>query len=259
MNILQSALLGIIEGATEYLPISSTFHLIWTGKLLGIPQTEFQKLFEVVIQSGAILSVVVLFFKTIFEEKRLIKKVLVSFFPTAVVGLLLYKVIKNIFFENLVLQLVVFVSVGVLFIVFEKIYKKEGLPKNADEISVKEAVVVGLVQSLAIIPGVSRAGAVILALMYLGVNRKDAARYSFLLAIPTLLAASGLDLIKSRAVLTNQTGNMLLLTIGFTFSFISALVVVKWFISYLSKHDLKLFGWYRLALAIVLLSLAKNL
>lgn len=255
MNILQSAILGIIEGATEYLPISSTFHLIWAGKILGIPQTEFQKLFEVVIQSGAILAVVIIFFKTIFEEKKLIKNVIVSFFPTAIVGLILYKIIKDIFFENLILQLSVFVLVGVIFIVFEKVHKKGNLTKNAGQINIKEAVMIGLAQSLAVVPGVSRAGAVMLALMYLGVNRKEAAKYSFLLAVPTLIAASGLDLIKSRSLLFNHSGNLSLLLIGFIFSFISALFVIKWFIAYLGKNDLKPFGYYRLVIALVLLAI----
>src|SRR3989344_446971 len=139
MNMLQAAFLGIIEGITEYLPISSTFHLIWTSKLFNIPQTEFQKLFEVFIQSGAILAVIVLYFKTIFTEKKLIQKVVVSFIPTAVVGLLFYKLIKNVFFENSVLQLSVFVLVGIMFILFEKYLPKNSPQKNLDELTFKHA------------------------------------------------------------------------------------------------------------------------
>jgi len=120
MNIFAAAVFGVIEGITEYLPISSTFHLIWAAKILAIEQTEFQKLFEVVIQSGAILSVLVLYYQIIFKEQQLIKKIFVSFVPTAIVGFILYRVIKNFFFENYLLQLSLFVLVGIIFIVFEK-------------------------------------------------------------------------------------------------------------------------------------------
>ncbi len=252
MNIFQAAVLGVVEGVTEYLPISSTFHLIWAGKLLGLGQTEFQKLFEIVIQSGAILSILVLYLQTFYQDQKLVKKIAVSFIPTAAVGFLLYKVIKNVFLTSFSLQLAVFALVGVLFIVFEKARSGKSLTRDNNAITYKEALFVGLIQSLAVIPGVSRAGAVILALMFLGVKRSEAAKYSFLLAVPTLLAASALDLLKSGAVLLAQPQNISLLLVGFVTSFLSALVVVKWFISYLQKNTITAFGWYRIILSVIL-------
>lgn len=257
MNIFQAAFLGIVEGVTEYLPISSTFHLIWASRLLGISQTEFQKLFEVVIQSGAILAIVFLYFQYLLRQWNLIKKIAFSFLPTATVGLILYKVIKNFFFESFTLQIVVFIFVGVIFILFEMLRKKKVLTKNALDISYKEALVIGLAQALAVIPGVSRAGAVILPMMYLGVKREEAAKYSFLLAVPTMFAASALDLFQSRSVLVGQLNNMGLLVVGFLVSFVSAMLVVKWFVSYLQKNDLSVFGWYRLILVIIFLLLIR--
>lgn len=246
MNIFQAAILGVVEGLTEFLPISSTFHLIWSAKLLGLTQTEFLKLFEVVIQSGAILAIVALYIQTVLKDLKLIKNLLISFLPTAVIGLLLYKIIKNSFFENFLLQLSIFIGVGVFFILFEKWSKKRELHKNAESLTSKEALFIGVAQALAVFPGVSRAGAVMIALMYRKVNRVEAAKYSFLLAVPTLLSASVLDLLKSKDVLLSNTQNIPLLVVGFVFAFLSAFIVVKWFVAYLQSHDLTNFGWYRI-------------
>ncbi len=252
MNILQAGFLGVIEGLTEFLPISSTFHLIWTAKLMGLSQTEFLKLFEVVIQSGAILAVVVLYVQTVFKEPKLIKNLIVSFLPTAIIGLLLYKVIKNSFFDNFLLQIVIFVVVGMFFILFERWIQKKELQKDGSHLTLTEAALVGVAQAIAIFPGVSRAGAVMISLMFFKVKRVEAAKYSFLLAVPTLLAASVLDLFKSRAILFQNTQNIPLLLTGFIFSFISAIFVVKWFIHYLQHNDLTSFGWYRIVAGAVL-------
>ena len=246
MNILQAGILGIVEGLTEFLPISSTFHLIWSARLLGLTQTEFLKLFEVVIQSGAILAIVVIYVQTVLHDLKLIKNLFISFVPTAVIGLLLYKVIKNSFFDNFILQLVIFIGVGIFFILFEKWSTRHDLHRKAENLTTKEAVFVGVAQALAVFPGVSRAGAVMIALMYRKISRVEAAKYSFLLAVPTLLAASVLDLFKSRNVLFQNSQNIPLLAVGFLFSFVSAFVVVKWFIAYLQSHNLTNFGWYRI-------------
>ncbi|MFH0864417.1 MAG: undecaprenyl-diphosphate phosphatase [Candidatus Gottesmanbacteria bacterium] len=255
MNFLQAAILGIVEGLTEYLPISSTFHLIWTAKLLRITQTDFQKTFEIIIQSGAIMAVLVLYLKTILRDFNLIKKLVVSFFPTAIIGLILYKVIKNVFFESFFVQIAIFALVGLLFIVLEKIWAKKQFFRLANQISYPEALMIGLAQALAVFPGVSRAGAVILSLMFLGVKRDEAAKYSFLLAVPTLLSASALDLVKSRSILLQQANNIPLLLVGFMASFVSALIVVRWFINYLQNNKLSSFGWYRLIVVTILIGL----
>lgn len=247
MNIFQALILGILEGASEYLPVSSTFHLIWASKLLGIAQTDFQKAFEVIIQAGSILAILFLYFHVLRKNRDLLVKLFSSFVPTAIIGLILYKLIKNFFFENTMLQLTVFIGVGVVFILFEQFHKHK-IDRTIDTISLSEAVLIGLVQAIAVIPGVSRAGAVMLILMFLGVRRDQAAQYSFLLAVPTLLAASALDIVKTYPLLI-ASQNLLLLTTGFIAAFVSALLTVKWFLRYLQNHTLSSFGWYRLILA----------
>lgn len=251
MDITQAGLLGIVEGITEFLPVSSTFHLIWTSRLLGIEQTSFVKLFEVAIQSGAILAVAVSFTKTALHNPSVIKKVALAFLPTAGIGFLLYPIIKNIFLENTSLQIGMFIAVGIVFLLFER-FSTNSYTRSMNSITYKEAALVGIAQSLAVIPGVSRAGAVILALMTLSITRKDAAAFSFLLAVPTILAASVLDLTKSYTAITG-TGDILLLCIGMIISFITALFFVKWLLRYLEQHTLSAFGWYRIALGLIIL------
>lgn len=251
MDILQAILLGIVEGVTEFLPISSTFHLIWTSRLLGIEQDGFQKLFEVAIQAGAILAVAASFAKTATKDPSLIKKIAVAFVPTAVIGFLLYNVIKDVFLENASLQLGMFIAVGIAFVLFER-FSKRPYTRSMNSITYKEAALVGTAQALAVIPGVSRAGAVILALMALSFTRKDAAAFSFLLAVPTILAASVLDISKSQSDISGGQ-DIILLLIGSITAFITALFVVKWLLKYLEQHTMSSFGWYRIALGLLLL------
>ncbi len=259
MSIFHSIILGVVEGITEFLPISSTFHLIYTSKLLGISQTEFQKFFEVFIQGGAILAVAILFFKEIIRDFDLIKKTVVAFIPTAVIGFILYKVIKNIFFESSVLMLFMFVFVGLLFILVEWLVKKNKLKlkKSLKNLSYEEAFIIGLIQALAVVPGVSRAGSIILGMMFLDYKRDDAAKFSFILSVPTILAASGYDLFKMRSLIFNNMNNLGVLVIGFVVSFIFAMLAVKWLIGYLQKNSLFVFGVYRILLAIILLQIIR--
>lgn len=252
MTISEILTLGIVEGITEFLPISSTFHLLWTSQLLGIQQTEFQKLFEVAIQSGAILAVLIPFIKAIKQDILILKKVIVAFIPTAVIGFLLYPVIKNIFFNNTQLQLIVFAAVGIIFIAFEYM-RKNPLTRNIEAITYKEAALVGTIQALAIFPGVSRAGAVIVALMALSYKREDAARFSFFLAVPTILSASLFDLIKSNQAIQTQSDALSLL-LGFLAAFLTALIVVRWLMKYLTHHTISAFGWYRIITTLLILS-----
>lgn len=248
MTFLHAIILGIVEGVTEFLPVSSTFHLIFAAKILGIQQTNFVKLFEVVIQSGAIFSVVLLYIKTILEDHELVKKTIVAFIPTAIVGFVLQKVIQDVFFESVPLMLSAFIIVGIIFIVYEFLLatKKTSLARSLTSFTYLEALFVGAMQACAVVPGVSRAGAVILAMMFLKFKRSEAARFSFLLAVPTILAAGGLDIIKMRHDLFSSPSNIPLLLVGMVVSFISAYIVVKWFIKYLQTHSLAIFGWYRI-------------
>jgi undecaprenyl-diphosphatase len=255
MNVNHAIILGIIEGMTEFLPISSTFHLILASHLMGIADSDFTKVFEVVIQSGAILAVALLYLKEVWEDKRLGLQALAAFFPTALIGFLMHDIIKTVFFEAKMLQLGVIVLVGVLFVVVEMMVSKQKikLNKTVEKLSYKQAVLIGLAQSLAIIPGVSRAGSVIITMMFMQFRREEAARFSFLLAVPTIFAASAYDAFKMRDVLFADAGNLGLLAVGFIVSAITAFIVVRWFLNFLKTNTLIPFALYRFILVIVLL------
>lgn len=254
MNIIQAVILSVVEGITEFLPVSSTFHLIFSSKILGIEQTEFIKLFEVFIQSGAILSVFILYFRHLLKNKQLAFRVAVSFVPTAVVGLGFYRFIKAMFEAQWALA-AVFMIVGILFILIEKMFEQRQvqLTKSLKDITYTDAVIIGLCQSFAVIPGVSRAGSVIGGMLLMKYKRVDAATYSFMLSIPTIFAASAYDLYKMRDVIAGNSSNMTLLAVGFIGAFVSSFFIVKWFLKFVQTNTLEFFGWYRLALGIIIL------
>ncbi len=250
MNILQTVVLGIVEGLTEFLPVSSTFHLIWTARILSIEQTPLQKLFEVAIQSGAILAVVTSFAKTTFHNPTLIKKVLLAFLPTAVIGFVLYEIIKGVFLESATLQLGMFIAVGIAFILFER-FSHRTYARSISSITYREAFLAGIAQSLAVVPGVSRSGVVILALMALSVTRKDAAVFSFLLAVPTIFGASAFDIVKSHEAIVDKQ-DVLMLVMGFLVAYAVSLIMVKWLLRFLENHTMSAFGWYRIVVGLLL-------
>lgn len=250
MTFLSAIILGIVEGLTEFLPVSSTAHLILTSQLLRLPSTDFQKSFEVIIQFGAILAVLVLYGKSVFVDRKTFGRILAAFIPTAIVGLALHSVIKNIFFESDSIILSALFIGGALILLFEHFHTER--PDAKDEINnmtYKQAVAIGLFQSFAVIPGVSRAAATIIGGLLLGVSRKTIITFSFLLAVPTVLAASLLDLAKTGASFTGS--EYLLLAIGFAVSFVTALAAIKWFLHFLKTHSFSPFGWYRVLLALV--------
>lgn len=256
MEIVQSLILGIVEGITEFLPVSSTGHLLLTSKILGIAQTEFVKSFEVIIQLGAILAVVVFFFPQIKTILKLWKPVLFAFIPTAVVGFGLYKIIKNIFFEQIWITIFMLFAGGVFILAFEYFYKKklekgERIDKDLEikELSPVRAAFIGLCQSISVVPGTSRALVSIYGGMFAGLSREQAVEFSFLLAIPTIFAASALDVVKTSWSFSGT--EWLMLGIGFIGAFISALVVVKWFLKFAKTQNFIVFGIYRIVLAIV--------
>jgi undecaprenyl-diphosphatase len=248
MTILHALFLGILEGLTEFLPISSTFHLLIATKLLGLPQTEFSKFFDVFIQAGAILAVFVLYWKEWFFNFDLLKKVAVSFIPTAIIGFVMHEVIKGVFFESFGLMTAVFTVVGVIFLLLERMFSSqpEKLAKELTEVTWKQAVIIGTAQAAAILPGVSRAGAVMIGMMLLGYRRDEAAKYSFTLAVPTILAAALLDVIKMGDSFGQITSaEWIFLLAGSVTAFLSALMVMKWFIRFLKQKTFAVFGWYR--------------
>jgi undecaprenyl-diphosphatase len=248
MTILQTIILGIVEGVTEFLPISSTGHLLLTSKLLGISDTNFTKSFEIVIQFGAILAVVVLYGKRIWSHKDIWKKVLVAFLPTAVIGFLLYKILKNYLLSSPLLVIWTLLLGGVLLIVFELWHKKRSI-SQVDAISYQQSLWVGLAQSLAIIPGVSRSGATIVAGLIMGISRQAIVEFSFLLAIPTMAAATGYDLLKSAGGFSGS--DFWILALGFVVSFVAALASIRWFINYVKNHSFIWFGVYRIFIALL--------
>ncbi len=255
MNFWNSIILGIVEGLTEFLPISSTFHLIVTSKILGLTSTDFLKLFEVFIQSGAIFALVFIYAQSLLSNRKLLTNTLSAFIPTAIVGGILYKVIKSVFFETDWLMLTVFVLVGILFLVLEKYLKdhKVVLSKTCSNLTIKDSLLIGLAQAVSVVPGVSRAGSVIVAMMTMGYRRDEAAKFTFLLSLPTIFAASALDLYQGRELLTTTGAGWSLLALGFLTSLIVAYGVVKWLTKYLATHTLAIFGWYRLIVAAILI------
>lgn len=255
MSILQAVILGIVEGITEFLPISSTGHLILTSTLLRIEQTEFLKSFEIAIQLGAILAVVIMYGKKIFYDRELDKRILAGFIPTAIIGFLLYKFIKQYLLGNSWVVVMSLFLGGVALILFEKRLgkknnnetMKQGTSKTV--VSYKDAVIIGLFQSLAVIPGISRSAATIVGGMLLGYNREKIVEFSFLLAIPTMAAATGYDLLKTGLIFTPT--DYVLLAIGFITSFITAWVAVKWLLGFVRNNTFVGFGVYRIVIAIL--------
>lgn len=250
MSALQAIILAIIEGITEFLPISSTGHLILTTDLLKIPSTEFVKSFEIIIQLGAILAIVILYRQTLIKSVEVWKRIIIAFLPTAILGLLFYKVVKIYLLGNSMVVIISLFIGGSILIIIELLYKESAnAVKDIEKISLKNAFYIGLSQSISMIPGVSRAGATIIGGLLLGLQRKTAAEFSFLLAVPTMAAATALDITKSDFAFNSS--ELLLLMIGFSCSFITALFTVKLFVTYLQKNNFIAFGVYRLIVAII--------
>jgi len=248
MNLFQTLLLSIVEGVTEFLPISSTGHLILVSDLLNILQTEFVKSFEIIIQLGAILSVVVIYFKKLLTNFDLWKKIIIAFLPSAIFGLIFYRHIKLYLIGNSQVVVWSLLIGGVVMLLFEKFHKST----VHRSLFTVHYLVIGLFQIFSMIPGVSRAFATIFGGMAVGMNRKEAAEFSFFLAIPTMLGATVLDLVKTD-ISTWSVVEGRLLVIGFVGSFITAYLVVKWLIKFVQNNNFIIFGWYRIILAISLL------
>ena len=248
MSFLEAVIFGIVEGITEFLPISSTGHLIITGELLSLPQTDFLKSFEIAIQFGAILSVVVLYWRSFLLDFETLKRVIVAFVPTALIGFLLYGLIKNVLLDSVHVVLWALLVGGVAIIFFER-WHKEDCDGNSDikSLPYKKAAIIGLFQAIAVIPGVSRAAATILGGLWLGLKRKTIVEFSFLLAVPTMLAATIFDLLQSAPAFSAQ--ELQSLAIGFVSSFVVAIFAIKFLLRFIIRHDFKAFGWYRIILA----------
>lgn len=249
MNIFDAIILGTLEGLTEFLPISSTGHLILASHILGLQQTDAHKTFEISIQLGSILAVLFLFAQKLLASKSLWLKIAVAFLPTAVFGFLFYKTIKSLFgIETVSIMLIIG---GIVLLVIEYFRRDYDESKNIsiDDLSIKQALTIGLFQSISMVPGTSRSGATMIGGLFCGLSRKDAAQFSFLLAIPTMFVATGYDLFKNRA--TMIVDDYSLLAIGFVTAFVVAYLTVKAVMNFLTTHTFVLFGIYRIIVGLV--------
>ncbi len=262
IEIFKIILLGIIEGITEWLPISSTGHLILADAFIKLNQSEaFKEMFFVVIQLGAILAVLVLYWKKLnpfsMKNKSVIinrdtlslwAKIFVSCIPAAVIGLAFNDAIDSLFF-NYQTVAITLIFYGVLFIIIERWNLKRSPTINAlHQINYRTALIIGIFQLLALIPGTSRSGATIIGAMLIGTSRTIAAEYTFLLAIPVMFGASLIKLAKFGFAFT--TNELIVLFVGMIVSFFASIIAIKFLIRYIQKHDFKVFGWYRIVLGL---------
>jgi undecaprenyl-diphosphatase len=253
MNVIQAILLAIIEGITEYLPISSTGHMIIGASFLGIAEHPFTKIFEVNIQFGAILAVIVLYWKRFFQNLDFYYKLFVAFIPAAIIGFLLNDFIDSIL-ENVWVVAISLLIGGIILVFIDKYFENK---TYKDGPNYKDSFVIGLFQCIAMVPGVSRSASTIIGGMFMGLTRKAAAEMSFFLAVPTMFAAASYKLLKGykNGDLIFDNEHLMLLGIGNLVAFLVSIVAIKFFIGYLQKHGFKIFGYYRIVLGIILLVL----
>jgi undecaprenyl-diphosphatase len=254
MSFFQAIILAIIEGLTEFLPVSSTGHMILAQSFMHIPNDEFVKTFEIVIQLGAILAVLVLYIKRFFVSINIYLKLFVAFLPTGVAGVLAYKIIKQYLFNPFIVSFSLIIGGVVLILLDAWSGQKQTEYKDIEDINYGGALKIGAIQCVSMIPGVSRAAATIFGGIFAGFDRKQAAEFSFLLAIPTMCAASAKDLWESKELITSE--NMLLLLAGSVVAFIVAAIAVKAFVAFLTRYGFKYFGYYRILLGILFLAYA---
>lgn len=254
MTLIQAIIIAIIEGITEFLPISSTGHMIIGQKMLNLESTVFVKAFTVCIQFGAILSVVVLYWKRFFQSLDFYWKLFIAFLPAAIIGFLASDYIDSML-ESVTIVAVMLIIGGFLMLYVDKWFNK---PEENQEMSWKRSLKIGFFQCIAMIPGVSRSMATIVGGMTTKLSRKNAAEFSFFLAVPTMAAASGYKLLKlvmdptSANVLSE---NLTILLVGNIVAFIVAMVAIKFFIDFLTKHGFKAFGYYRIGVGVIILVL----
>lgn len=252
MSIFQTIILAIVEGLTEFLPISSTGHMMIAQKIMGVPSSQFTKAFIVCIQLGAILSVVVLYWKRFFQSLQFYYKLIVAFIPAAILGFLLSDKIDELLESVLSVGIALLIG-GIIFLFIEKIIRERSLR----EPDYKNAFVIGLFQCVAMIPGVSRSAATLIGGLTQGLNKKAAAEFSFFLAVPTMLGATVFKLKDAYEDVPDffNSENIKMLAIGNAVAFIVGLVAIKSFVSLLTKYGLKPFGYYRIVLGATIVAL----
>lgn len=261
MDTLQSIIIAIVEGLTEFLPVSSTGHMIITSSFMNIQKDEFVKLFEIAIQLGAIFSVVVLYWKKFFNFSKwqFYIKLIIAVIPALVLGKLLSEIIDGLLESPTTVAVSLLVG-GIVLLFIDNFFTQHTITEEKD-ISNKNGFIIGIWQCLAMIPGVSRSAATIIGGMQQKLNRSTAAEFSFFLAVPTMAAATGYKLLKTLTThpeILKDKHNLMLLGIGNVVAFIVALLAVKFFIGYLQKHGFKIFGWYRIVVGIIVLILLQQ-
>jgi undecaprenyl-diphosphatase len=261
MTTFQSIIIAIVEGITEFLPISSTGHMIITSSVMGIEKNDFVKLFEIAIQLGAILSVVVLYWKKFFDFSKwqFYIKLIVAVIPALLLGKLLSEKIDDLLESPTTVAISLIVG-GVILLFVDKLFTKETITEEKD-ISYTKGFIIGLWQCIAMIPGVSRSAASIVGGMSQKLSRSVAAEFSFFLAVPTMVAATGYKLLKTFKTspeILKDKHNLMLLGLGNVVAFIVALLAIKFFIGYLQKHGFKMFGWYRILAGVIVLILLQQ-
>jgi len=247
LSVLTAVLLAIVEAITEFLPVSSTGHTILAAVILGVQQTAFVKSFYLVLEFGSILAVVALYWR-LFLNPEILKRLIVGVIPTGIVGILIYRTFKDVLLGNEQVVLWALLLGGVFLILFEWRYKERATYDDVAKIPYKHCFLIGVFQSFSVIPGLSRSTATITGGLYLGLKRQTIVLYSFLLAVPTMIGASGYDLVMSLNQFSPSQDNLLI--VGATTSFLVALVVMKLFLSYIRNKNFIPFGIYRILIVI---------
>jgi undecaprenyl-diphosphatase len=248
MDVLTAIILAVVEGLTEFLPVSSTGHTILAAAILNVPQTPFVKSFEISLEFGSILAVVVLYWRLLLKP-AILKRIIVAFIPTGIIGFTLYHVFKQILFGNELVVLWSLLAGGVFLILFELLYHERSKIVDLEKIPYKHCLLIGLFQSVSIIPGVSRSAPTIMGGLAIGMKRETIVMFSFLLAVPTMISASGFDLIESAGSFSSNDFGIL--AVGFITSFLVALPAIKLFLSYVKTNNFIPFGVYRILLVVV--------
>lgn len=259
-NLISAAFLGVLEGLTEFIPVSSTGHLLLAAHFLGFESAG--KTFEVVIQLGAVLAILTLYFARLWRvattmhtdpaSLRFVISVLLAFFPAVVIGVLAHDFIKTVLFETPMLIAVMLIIGGVILLFVDRMAPT---PQHHDamQIPFRKALAIGFIQCLAMVPGVSRSGSTIVGALMLGVDKRAAAEFSFFLSMPTMLGAFTFDIYKNRDVLDFSALSEI--AVGFVLAFITGLIVVRWVLDYVSRNGFALFGWWRIIVGTVALGL----
>jgi undecaprenyl-diphosphatase len=254
MSIWHAIILAIIEGITEFLPISSTGHMIIGSTFMGIGSSEYVKMFTVAIQFGAILSVLVLYWKKFLQSVDFYVKLIIAFIPAAIFGLLLNDYIDALL-DNPFVVAVMLILGGMVLLFIDQFFAKNELVEEEQVLSNKKAFIVGMFQVIAMIPGVSRSAATIIGGLTQKLNRKNAAEFSFFLAVPTMLAATAYKMLKYQLAIGFSASDVQILLLGNLVAFVVALIAIKGFIGFLTKYGFKFFGYYRIIVGVLLLIL----